>query len=131
MYINVVELPYHRNPVTKTKEYHGHFIMCKHEGILRAVSQKTGCTVKICGDHYNVPVKYCDPYVFLYGYYRNKVDEAYLILTDAIKDRLNLHNHWIWNEHSEQRMHALEFSNRNLSFHQDQHFSMSTGYFHK
>ena len=113
MYINVVELPYSQDPVTKTKEFHGHFITNKQEGILRAVNRKTGCTLKICGDNFNVPLKYCDPYIFLYGDNRIRVDEAYLILTDAIKDRLNSHKHWTWNEHSEQREHALEFYKRN------------------
>lgn len=89
--------------------------MYKYAGILRAVSQRTGCTVKICGDHFNVPVKYCDPYVFVFGDNKQNVDEAYLILTDAIKGKLN--EGWSWKEHSQLREHSLKISQQRMGAH--------------
>jgi hypothetical protein len=103
MFVNIVELPYSRDSMTGANNYHGHFLMYKSAGVLKAVSQKTGCTVKICGDNFNVPVKYCQPYVFIYGDQRRSVDDAYSIITSAIKEKLNQNADWIWREHSPQR----------------------------
>jgi hypothetical protein len=106
-YINIVELPYSRNPITNAKDFHARFIMQTHVGILRAVSRQTRCTVKICGDAYGVPVKYCDPYIFVYGNDHYNVDEAVQIITNAIKEKLRVERNWFWEEDSEQRRLTL------------------------
>jgi hypothetical protein len=108
MYVNIVELPYSRDSMTGVYTYHGHFLLYKYTGVLKAVNQKTGCTVKICGDNFNVPVKYCQPYVFIYGDQRQSVDDAYYIITSAIKEKLNENIHWTWKEHSPQREYTVK-----------------------
>lgn len=104
--MNIVELPYTRSFIADAKEFHGHFLLEKH--ILGKVKHSTGCTVTICGDKFGVPVKYCDPYVFIYGETQENVDNAYLIVTDKIKEMLNNSKNWTWNEHSAQRRYALD-----------------------
>lgn len=106
VFINIIELPYSRSTMTDAKEFHGRFLLDKH--ILGTVKHSTGCTVTIVGDKFGIPVKYCDPYVFISGERQQNVDDAYLIMTDKIKEMLNNHNNWIWNEHSTQRRHSLE-----------------------
>jgi len=112
VYMDVVELPYTRNPTTNSKEFSGHFLMCKHTGVLREVRHKTGCTIKICGDIFNVPVKYCDPYVFLYGEEKHQVDEAVQIFVKAIKERLRTSSDLMWKENGEQRRTSLKVLKR-------------------
>eukprot|EP00804_Cyclotella_cryptica_P016816 CCRYP_001808-RA/>CCRYP_001808-RA protein AED:0.02 eAED:0.02 QI:136/1/1/1/1/1/4/2242/969 len=111
-YIDVVELPYFNNPTTNSKEFSGHFLICKHAGILREVRHRTGCTIKICGDMFNVPVKYCDPYVFVYGEEKHRVDEAVNIIVNAIKDKLRTSSDLKWKEDGEHRFYSLKIHKR-------------------
>jgi hypothetical protein len=115
VFANIVELPYSKDSMTGANTYHGHFLMYKYAGVLKAVNQNTGCTVKICGDNFNVPVKYCEPYVFIYGDQQQSVDDAYSIVASAIKEKLNENVNWIWKERSPQREYAVGMYEKNRS----------------
>lgn len=108
--INIVELPYSRDPFTNEINYHGRFLLQPH--FLKSLRRSTGCTIKLCGNTFNVPVRYSHPYVFVYGESQIKVDEAVNMITNAIEVTLENHLDWKWIEDSEQRKYSLNIQLR-------------------
>lgn len=83
-WMSVVNLPYQRDIHSGRKHYHGKYIILRETGVLSEISRQTGCNIKLCGDDFNVPVKYCDPYVWVWGRQAVDVDRAVQIVKDAI-----------------------------------------------
>lgn len=82
-WMTVMPLPFVRVHTKKNEpkdEFHGSFIASLREKIWI----KTVCQIRVCGDSFDVPTKYCDPYVFIFGRCREDVDNAFNIVQEAI-----------------------------------------------
>ena len=79
-YMSILELPFTVNRFNKM--FHGHFLLDK----IDRVKKQTGCSFKVVGDDFGVPVLYCDPYVLVWGSVHefSKVDEAVEMLRNEI-----------------------------------------------
>jgi hypothetical protein len=84
-WMNMVELPY-RVEEHQVKVYHGHYILAK--GILGRIKHETRCYIKICGNQFNIPTKFCPPYVFVMGDQPGQVDKAVAIIQESIQQHL-------------------------------------------
>ena len=94
-WINIVELPYELKGGGK-KNYHGHFLLGKKSGVLGKIKSEIGyCELKICGDAFRVPMKFCNPYIWIMGKQPGQVDRAVEVLQEEIqkymRERLRLH----------------------------------------
>eukprot|EP00970_Alexandrium_tamarense_P020421 scaffold15216_cov241-Alexandrium_tamarense.AAC.2 len=87
-YINVVELPFSTEQSGEPKNYHGAYLTSSRFGTLSQMKRETGCTIKICGDDFRVPLRYCAPYVFIFGGHANAVDRAVEIIKVAIRNHM-------------------------------------------
>ena len=77
-FMSVVDLP---SEVIKGKRcFHGEFLLKAH--VLGQIKKQSGCTIKICGDDFNIPVELCNPYVLVYGGSFKDVDRAVEIIKD-------------------------------------------------
>ena len=81
--MSVLQLP---SEVYKGKrDFHASYLLKSF--VLGRISRDTGCRIKICGDEYDVPTVYCDPYVFVTGKRWQDVDQA----VEIIKDEIAMH----------------------------------------
>ena len=81
---NIVELPFVGDSML-LRSYHGNYIIAKKTGTLGRIRHETRCEVKLCGHEFNVPTKYCDPYVWVIGDQPGQVDRAVKILKEAVE----------------------------------------------
>ncbi len=52
--------------------------------------KRLGCLIKVFGDDFGVPLKYCDPYALVSGASWQAVDEAVEIVRDAIEEHMRI-----------------------------------------
>jgi hypothetical protein len=75
-YMSLIELPF-----VLRKTFHEHLNFLNSEELLK----RGGCSIKIFGDSFGVPLKLCDPYCLVTGKSWKNVDEAVVIVKDSIK----------------------------------------------
>ncbi|KAL3792015.1 hypothetical protein ACHAW5_009290 [Stephanodiscus triporus] len=85
-FISLVELPFvfHNG----RRSFHGHMILQTLESSQRM--ERLGCLVKVFGNDFGVPLKYCDPYALVSGTSWQDVDEAVEIVRDVIKTHMRI-----------------------------------------
>jgi hypothetical protein len=70
----------HQNGAT-TKKFHGGFLL---KGQIKSQINKERCTIILCGDHYKLPTKLCDPYGLIFGDNPAHIDNAIAIVHEHI-----------------------------------------------
>ena len=78
-FISLVELP----KCNEGRLFNGSTILDEQEG---QNIQRLGCSIKIYGDAFGVPLKYCDPYLLVSGGTWQTVDKAVEIVRNAISN---------------------------------------------
>ena len=85
-WVNIVKLP--SIGEGSRKQYHSMFVIAKRSGVLRKVSQETGCQFNICSNEAKVPTKLCAPYIWVVGSQPGRVDRAVEILQESIQQHM-------------------------------------------
>jgi len=80
-FLSLVELPYS----SQQKRYHANFLLHRH--ILVRVKERD-CTLRVCGDDFRVPLKFCNPHIVVRGRWWEDVDRAVEIVENAIGKHL-------------------------------------------
>lgn len=84
VFMSVVELPF--TTEHGRKKFHAPYL--RDSRLLDRIWKETNCSIRVCGDDFDVPTQYCDPYVFVFGKsYKNRhqdVDRAVEIVKEAI-----------------------------------------------
>eukprot|EP00804_Cyclotella_cryptica_P002367 CCRYP_004065-RA/>CCRYP_004065-RA protein AED:0.01 eAED:0.01 QI:320/1/1/1/1/1/2/315/569 len=83
--MSLLELPYTTG--VKGKVFHGHFFANQHIG--SKVKRETGCSIVVFGDEFDIPVKYCDPYVLISGPSGNWMDLDRAV--ELVKEEIRRH----------------------------------------
>jgi len=88
-WLDIVELPYHKNHISGQKIYHGHHIFSK-SWVLSRIHCETDCLIKVCGSSFDLPFEgerlLCEPYISVFGKHSGHVDRAVLMLKDEIRN---------------------------------------------
>lgn len=78
--VAIIELPSEFRH--ERREFHAKYLLnSKFLAKIRSVH----CSIKLCGDDFNIPTRYCDPYVFVSGGHWQQVDQAAQVIKDAIR----------------------------------------------
>ena len=83
-FISIVELPfelYHGR-----REFHASYLLDYR--LREHIQKNTGCSIRVCGDDFDVPTRYCDPYVLVFGRSFKDVDQAVYIVKDDIRKHI-------------------------------------------
>ena len=78
-FLSLVELPFVLHDGIRS--FHAHMIL-QTQNNQRV--KRLGCSIKVYGDDFGVPLKYCDPYALVSGGSWRDVDEAVAIVREAI-----------------------------------------------
>jgi hypothetical protein len=84
-FLSLVELPFVLHDGIRS--FHAHMILQTQNN---QHMKRLGCSIKVYGDDYGVPLKYCDPYALVSGGSWQDVDEAVEIVRDAIKTHMRV-----------------------------------------
>ncbi len=82
-FLSLVELPFVLH--NGRRSHHSHMIIQTLENSQRV--KRLGCLIKVYGDDFGVPLKYCDPYALITGGSWQDVDEA----VEAVRGAINMH----------------------------------------
>ena len=85
-WVNVVKLP--SIGEGNRKQHHSMFVIAKRSGVLRKVSEETGCQFTICSNEAKVQTKFCAPYIWVVGSQPRLVDRALEILQESIQQHM-------------------------------------------
>jgi len=77
-FMSLVELPFLSQ---EGRRFHASFLL-QHPVLIRM--KGLNCRIKVCGDEFRVPLKFCDPHVIITGRHWQDVDRAVEIVKDAI-----------------------------------------------
>ena len=83
-FLSLVELPFVFHDGIRS--FHAHRILQTQK---TQHMKRLGCLIKIYGDDFGAPLKYCDPYALLSGGSWQNVDEAVEIVRDALKRHMS------------------------------------------
>ena len=92
-WMNIVVLPYELIGGNR-RGYHGLYLIEKSTSVLGKIHRETASLgnrrvfIKLCGDDFRVPTKFCTPYVFVMGDKPGQVDMAVDILQEAIQHHM-------------------------------------------
>ena len=84
-YLALVELPFVLHDGRKS--FHAHMITQTLEN--SQCVKRLDCLIKVYGDDFGVPLKYCDPYALVSGHSCQHVNEAVEIVREAIKRHMS------------------------------------------
>ena len=85
-YLSLVELPFEFH--NGIRSFHAQMILQTQKN---QHMKRLGCLIKIYGDDFGAPLKYCDPYALVSGGSWQNVDIAVEIVRDALKTHMNTH----------------------------------------
>ena len=84
-WMNIVKLPYS----IEEQKYHGAFIISKSSGVLSRI-KPTKCEIKVCGNQFKIPTKFCPPDIWVMGDQPVQVDRAVAIIQEAIQKHMRI-----------------------------------------
>lgn len=85
-FMSILELPRTVNKLNTI--FHGHFLA--DSATITKISNLTGCTYKLVGGDFGSPaVRYCNPYLIVFGKHWTKVDHA----VEILKHQIHMHRH--------------------------------------
>ena len=85
-FLSLIELPFVY--IDGRKSFHAHMVTQTLEN--SHCVNRLGCLIKVFGDDFGVPLKYCDPYALVSGASWQAVDEAVEIVRDAIEEHMRI-----------------------------------------
>ena len=84
-YMSLLELPFEFD-LEGRKNFHAkHLLHWK----VRQEMERNGCWIKVCGDDFGVPLKFCDPYVFVTGRHWKGVDQSVEYLKNYTREHMH------------------------------------------
>ena len=83
-FVAIIELPLEviREFRHERREFHAKYLL--NSKLLDKIRSER-CSIKLCGDDFDVPTRYCDPYVFVSGGKWHQVDQTAQMVKDAIR----------------------------------------------
>ena len=68
------------------KNFHAKHLL---HGNVRQEMKRDGCWIKVCGDEFGVPLKFCDPYVIVTGKHWTVVDQSVEYLKNYTREHMH------------------------------------------